>query len=72
MTDRFDLEQDIMKCWNVTDDIDLLYRNVMDRDPEMTADEIANALLGIQTLYSMRFDEMFRHFEELIKEKKII
>jgi hypothetical protein len=68
--DRFDLEQDIMKCWNVTDDIDLLYRGVLERD--MTSDEVANALLGIKTLYAMRFDELFRTFERLIQAKKII
>ena len=71
MVDRFDLEQDIMKCWNVTEDIDLLYRNVLD-GPEMTTDDIANALLGMKTLYDMKFNEMFNHFEKLTHEKKII
>lgn len=69
MVDRFDLEQDIMKCWNVTEDIDLLYRNVMDKD--LSQDDIANALLGMKTLYEMKFEEMFTHFETLIREKKI-
>ena len=69
MTDRFDLEQDIMKCWNITDDIDLLYRNVLEKD--LTTDDIANALLGMKTIYDMKFDEMFHHFETLIREKKI-
>ncbi len=69
MVDRFDLEQDIMKCWNVTEDIDLLYRNVMERG--MTTDDIANALLGMKTLYEMKFDEMFSHFETLVSERKI-
>ena len=70
MTDRFDLEQDIMKCWNITEDIDLLYRNVMDKD--LSTDDIANALLGMKTLYEMKFNEMFDHFEKLVHEKKII
>lgn len=70
--DRFDLEQDIMNCWNVTTDIELLYENVLERSPEMTADEIANALLGLQALYEMKFDKMWRHFEQLVHEKKIV
>ena len=70
MIDRFDLEQDIMKCWNVTEDIDLLYRNVMEK--EMSSDDIGNALLGIKTIYEMKFEEMFNHFEILVREKKII
>ena len=70
MVDRFDLEQDIMKCWNVTEDIDLLYRTVMEKD--LSTDDVANALLGMKTLYEMKFEEMFNHFETLIREKKII
>ena len=70
MTDRFDLEQNIMKCWNVTDDIDMVYSNVMDRD--MSKDEIANALLGLQTLYNMKFEELWENFEQLIKDKKLV
>lgn len=69
MTDRFDLEQDIMKCWNVTEDIDLLYHNVMEKD--LTTDDIANALLGMKTLYDMKFEEMFDNFTTLIHEKKL-
>lgn len=69
--DRFDLEQNIMKCWNVTDDIYLLYENVMDRAPEMTTDEIANALLGMHQLYEMKFNKLWDNFEQLIEEKKI-
>lgn len=71
MVDRFDLEQGIMKCWNVTEDVDLLYRNVLD-GPEMTTDEISNALLGIKTLYEMKFNELFNTFEQLVHDKKII
>lgn len=69
MVDRFNLEEDILRCWNVTDDIDLLYRSVMEKD--LTTDQIANALLGMKTLYDMKFDEMFNHFETLIHDGKI-
>lgn len=69
MTDRFDLEQSILNCWNVTSDIDLLYENVMESD--MSTDQIANALLGMQTIYEMKFEKLFRQFEQLIHTKKI-
>lgn len=71
MTDRFDLEQSILKCWNVTDDIDMLYENICDRSPELTTDEIANSLLGMKQLYELKFEKLFSQFEELVKEKKI-
>jgi aryl-alcohol dehydrogenase-like predicted oxidoreductase len=58
-----------MRCWNVTEDIDLLYRNVMERD--LTKDDIANALLGIKTLYEMKFEETFDCFTKLVHEGKI-
>jgi len=70
--DRFDLEQQILKCWNVTEDVDLLHRTLLDGPREMTTDEISNALLGIQTLYEMKFNELFNTFEKLVQEKKIV
>lgn len=68
-TDRFDLEQNIMRCWNVTEDIDLLFENVMESD--MTTDDIANALLGMKQLYDMKFEKLWANFEQLIKDKKL-
>ena len=69
MTDRFTLEEQINKCWCVTEDIDLLYRSVMNQD--MSRDEIANALLGLKTLYDMKYGELWETFTFLIYEKKI-
>lgn len=61
---RFDLEQNILKCWNITDDIDLLYKNVMEGN--MSNDDIANYLLGLKTIYAARFEETFANFEQVI------
>ena len=69
-TNRFDLEQSIMKCWNVTDDVDLVYRAIMDED--MSTDSVANILLGIKTIYDLRFNELFAQFENMIEEGKIL
>lgn len=70
MADRFDLEQNIMKCWNVTDDIHLLFENVMEKD--LTKDDIANALLGMRQLYEMKFEKLWDNFEQLIEDKKLV
>lgn len=67
---RFDLEQEILNCWRVTDDIDLLYRRVMD-GPPMTEDDIANFLLGLKTVYNARFEHTWDVFEECIRNKQI-
>ena len=70
MSDRFDLEQQIMACWNVTSDIDTLCESVCESD--MTTDQIANILLGMKQLYELKFDKMFRTFEQLIQNKSIV
>lgn len=70
MADRFDLEQGIMRCWNITDDINLLYQNVMEKD--MSTDDIANFLLGLKTIYEAKFEETFNIFETLVQDKKIL
>lgn len=62
----YELEQQILQCWNVVDDIDRLYRFVLDRD--MSKDDIANVLVGIKMIYSMKFEETFETFENAVKE----
>ena len=62
----FDLEQEIMGAWNIVDDIQLLNENVMETD--MSTDDVANALLGLKSIYNMRFQKVFNMFEDLCKE----
>ena len=69
MTDRFNLEQHIMNCLNVTDDIDLLNKNVLEKD--MSTDDISNFLLGLKTIYQCKFEELFDTFNELIEKGNI-
>ena len=66
MSDRFDLEQQIMACWNVTSDIDTLCEGVLESD--MTTDQIANILLGMKQLYELKFDKLFNTSEQLMQE----
>jgi hypothetical protein len=66
LTVRFDLEQQIMDCWRVTDDMRILTEEVIEGD--FSKDQIANVLIGLEQLYSIKFDKMFRTFEQYIKE----
>jgi hypothetical protein len=34
----------------------------------MSPDQIANALMGMQELYEIRFDKLFRTFEQLVNQ----
>lgn len=59
--DRFDLEQSIMQCWNMVDDVKLLVKRgapVEDFD-------------GVCRLYQHKFEELFALFENGIEEKRI-
>jgi hypothetical protein len=64
--DRFDFEQQIMSCWNVTTDLKDLNEAVLDTD--MTKNQIANVLMGVEQLYNLRFEKLFRQFEQLVRE----
>ena len=62
----FDLEQEIMKAWHVIDDIQLLNENVIETN--MSTDDIINTLLGLESIYHMRFLKLFDVFEEVCEE----
>ena len=69
---RFDLEQQIMSCWIIIDDINLLNSKLQEDEPgSLIPEEVANYLLGLETIYSIKFDELFRAFEKSLKENKV-
>jgi hypothetical protein len=67
---RFDLEQLILKNWEITTEIKHLYEKVLD-DDSYTRDQIANYLLGLETIYELKFNKLWDCFEQLTSEKKI-
>lgn len=69
MTDRFDLEQQILECWNITSELDLLTEAILEKD--ISRDDIANILFGLSGLYELKFDKAFNTFEQLIKTRSI-
>ena len=62
MSTLFDLEQKIMECWRITSDLDALHEAVIESD--LTKDQIANIALGMYQLYDLKFDQLFRMFEQ--------
>ena len=67
--DRFDFEQQIMNCWNVTSDIRTVTEYLLDAPLEDgREDKIANMLMGIEALYNAKFDKLFLQFENLVHE----
>jgi len=68
---RFDLEQQIMECWNVTTDLRRVTEYLLDAPLEPNReDKIANMLIGMEALYEVKFDRCFRTFEKLLQEER--
>lgn len=68
MKNRFDLEQEIMQCWSVVDDIERLRHYMCDK--KMTEDELDNYLLGLKTIYSVKFEQLFDTFEDCLQRNE--
>lgn len=64
---QFDLEQDIMGCWNIISDMKILSMNVME-DSNMTLDRTFNVLCGMEELYEMKFNKLWRTFEGFLTQ----
>jgi hypothetical protein len=64
--DRFDLEQDIMKCWNITEELQNLYSA-----ENLSEDEQQNYLLGLITIYEVKFQKLWDSFSDCVKAKEL-
>jgi len=67
MSDRFDLEQNIMQCWNVCDDIQLL----LDCWDDLGEDNKQNFLIGLKQMYQMKFERTWSTFEQCIRRQQL-
>jgi hypothetical protein len=70
MKDRFDLEQEIMGCWGITDDLQHLLEHIdkgaFESISPSDTDELANLVMGLKHIYDMKFQTMFDTFGQLI------
>lgn len=62
MTDRFNLEQQILDCWKITDEIPLL---------EEQGANVAD-MTSLACVYEFKFKKLWETFEILIAEKKLL
>ena len=61
MTDRFELEQNVMQCWNVCEDIQLM----LDSWDSLSEDDKKNYLVGLKQMYQMKFERLQNTFEQV-------
>ena len=62
MSNIQDLEQEVLRCWEITQDLQLLAGG-HEHD-----NEVCDKVLAIATLYEMRFSKAWNTYEKLVKE----
>lgn len=67
---RFDLEEDILSCWQVTEELKVIL-DALGYDPlfkDMDAaysDKLMNLLIGMRAMNELRFNKLFSTFSEV-------
>ena len=61
MSDRFDLEQQLLDCWKLTDDIKLLAES----------DAPSTVFAALASVYEFKFEQLWQTFENLVKERQV-
>jgi len=62
---RFDLEDNINDCWGITGEIAMLNERLLDGYPgipDLTPDQVANILIGLESLYDAKFQRLWDTF----------
>ena len=62
---NFDLEQGILRCWNMTSDLTEVIEDV--KAGVMSADEAVNILESFARVYDNRFDRTWRLYETVCR-----
>ena len=60
MTDRFDLEQQILECWKVTEDITMMSKQNAD----------AESFNALSIYYEHKFNQLWNTFETMCRERQ--
>lgn len=66
MSKQFDLEQGIMQCWNLVDELKAVKQYCTSRNS--SAQEVLEVLDALVTIYQIKFENTFETFEGFISE----
>ena len=70
--DRFELEEQLMECASVQEELETILYKVGDSPKPPTEDELGNMLIGVIELCKVRHERAFNTFETLVKDGKIL
>ena len=68
MSDRFDFEQQVVKCWSVVDDLKELDEGLFEGWLEFDKDNVSNHILGIANTYDVKFNKLWTLFETVVMD----
>ena len=70
MTKLQDIEENIMDCWSVCNDLESVFKQIGDGDSEPTPDELMNTIMGMQQLYQWKFEQLFNKYEDVLEAQR--
>ena len=62
MSDRFDLEQELLECWKITNDI-----TILESMGATTGD-----MVSLATVYEYKFQKLWNTFETMCRERQFV
>lgn len=62
---RFDLEQEILNAWHIVSDLKVL----LDNWDKTTEDDKQNIIIGLISLYELKFNTLFETYEQCVYEE---
>lgn len=65
--DRFDLEQEILGAWHMVSDLKVL----LDNWDKTNEDGRQNIIIGLISLYELKFEALFNTFEECVHQASL-
>ena len=76
MSDRFDFEEQLVRCWCVVDELKDLDEGLFEEWLKFDKDNVSNHILGIANCYDVKFNKLWHLFEteymESIRENKML
>lgn len=68
MSELYEMEEKIMNCWNIIEDLKTINAGVLEHDWD--SDNISNAIQGLVEIYQLRFDDLFRMYERVLASNR--
>jgi hypothetical protein len=66
MSDRFDLEQNILQCWQIVEELRLFRENFSG----LTNEDQDAYIRGLELMYETKFQKLWDGFEKMVHEKQ--